>query len=80
MEPKKFTAFIERIENKLAILTTEHLGSFTIPQAFLPDGAREGNALELFFTLDPAAEQELRERIKRLQEEMQEEGNQHAAG
>lgn len=67
-----FRASLDRVEEGLAVLLLreDELVRFTLPLALLPEGAREGDILEVAIRRDVAATEEVRrrvaERIERL--------------
>jgi hypothetical protein len=65
MDEKRFSASIDRIEEGVAVLITRDAEPvrFTLPLAFLPDGSREGDIVDMAFRRNVAATEEARRRV-----------------
>ena len=60
-----FQVSLDRVEEGLAVLLLREDESIrlTLPRSFLPDGAREGDILEIAIRRDVAATEEARRRV-----------------
>jgi hypothetical protein len=59
---------IDRIEGDLAVITLydDDRVKFNLPVSLLPQGAREGDHLQITFTEDKESREELKKRIEEL--------------
>ena len=71
-----FRASLDRVEEGLAVLLLREDESvcFTLPRALLPQGAREGDILEVVIRRDVAATEEARRRVAERIERMRGKG------
>lgn len=65
-------AVIDRIEEGIAILEFEDRTLMELPARLLPEGAREGIAVRVSFTLDPEATDRFRRETEELQRRLRE--------
>jgi hypothetical protein len=57
-------AFIDRIEDGVAVLVLEAGGEVRLPRALLPAGSVEGDAVRIALAADPAARDAARAEVK----------------
>ena len=71
-----FRASLDRVEEGLAVLLLREDESvrFTLPRTLLPQGAREGDILEVVIRRDVAATEEARRRVAERIERMRGKG------
>lgn len=64
----RFKATLDRVEDGVAVLlpTQDERSPITLPQGFLPEGAREGHIIQMDLEIDEAATQETRKRVEWL--------------
>ena len=63
-------AIVDRIEKDLVVLEVAGPTEIIWPLNLLPPGLKPGNILDVKITLDKKAEQQQREKIRRLQERL----------
>ncbi|HZP83436.1 MAG TPA: DUF3006 domain-containing protein [Chthonomonadaceae bacterium] len=70
--PRVLRVYLDRIEDGIAVLLCgeEPVYEWPLPQAFLPDGAREGEWLECRLTRDVQTTQETKARNASLLEQL----------
>jgi hypothetical protein len=66
----KVRAIVDRIEEDLAVLEVGGEGTVEWPVKFLPRGLKEGNVLDVEFTINRLAEAKARAEISDLQREL----------
>jgi hypothetical protein len=64
----EFSVDLDRIEEGIAVLLAPEGYQWHLPEAFLPEGAREGMTLKVSMSADPASASARMERIRRLRE------------
>lgn len=71
-KPKPLVAFVDRIEEGLAVLIPrdDDKAQFELPLKYLPSGTKEGDALRLSFEAAPEETEDARARIEKLQKEL----------
>lgn len=63
-------AVIDRIEGDKAVLEVEGSYEVIFPVRLLPEGAKAGNILEISISLNLRAEEDQREKIRKMQEKL----------
>jgi hypothetical protein len=63
-------AIIDRIEEDKAVLEVNGDYEVIFPVALLPSGAKAGSILDINMSINTAAEEEQREKIRKLQEKL----------
>ena len=71
-EPPQLSAFIDRIEENLAVIvfSEDDRFQFDLPLKYLPAGVKEGDHLTINFQLDPASTEATRQRIVEMKKEL----------
>ena len=62
-------AIIDRFEGAFAIVEYDEF-TFDIPRVLLPDGAKEGDVLEISIALDPKGTENRRDTIRGLEDDL----------
>lgn len=70
MSTKILKAVIDRIEEDKAVLEVEGSYEVIFPVDLLPEGSAPGNILDINISLNTAAEDEQREKIRKMQEKL----------